>query len=277
MILDFLTGIGLSFAMLLPLSMKWELEKKITMPAAFLIGVLAGSVPSLSGAAYPYALALQASAVVSISGSLLLWRFYRDPERTPPETPNAVLSPADGRVIYVNTALDGTVPFSMKQGKTFPIDDFVRADVFPQAVTLIGISMNFLDVHINRAPISGRVKLLRRIQGVFLSLKRKTALLQNERMLTVVENGALRVGVVQIASRLVRSIVSFVGEGQAITRGQRIGTIRFGSQVDLILPVTPLLKILVKVGDKVRAGESILAMIEEPGRAATENTGHGKP
>ena len=107
--------------------------------------------------------------------------------------------------------------------------------------------------------MTGRVRLLRHIKGLFLSLKRWEAVLENERVLTVIDNGQFQIGVVQIASRLVRKIVPYVAEGSDLRRGQRLGTIRFGSQVDVILPNLPGLDITVKPGMKLQAGTSILA------------------
>ncbi len=84
-------------------------------------------------------------------------------------------------------------------------------------------------------------------------------MLENERVLTVIDNGQFRIGVVQIASRLVRKIVPYVQEGAQLQRGQRLGMIRFGSQVDVVLPQLPELQIAVAPGMKLQAGTSILA------------------
>ena len=86
--------------------------------------------------------------------------------------------------------------------------------------------------------------------------------LQNERATTVVEQDDLQVAVVQIASRLVRQIASFVREGEQVALGQRIGVIRLGSQVDLVVPVRSDLRIVVRPGERLRAGESAVALIE---------------
>jgi phosphatidylserine decarboxylase len=119
--------------------------------------------------------------------------------------------------------------------------------------------MSFLDVHVNRAPLEGTVCFHKKINGLFLSLKNKEALLQNERALTVIESSGYRVGVVQIASRLVRNIVNYIEHGQEVVAGQRIGMIRFGSQVDIVLPDHPFLEIHVIQGQRVKAGLSVLA------------------
>ncbi|ETW92158.1 MAG: hypothetical protein ETSY2_54325, partial [Candidatus Entotheonella gemina] len=160
---------------------------------------------------------------------------------------------------YVKPIMEGQIPLAEKQGRTFSLADFVQADVLPQGGFLIGIAMNYLDVHVNRSPIAGRIRLLRHIKGLFLSLKRREAILENERVLTVIDNGQFQIGVVQIASRLVRKIVPYVQEGTQLQRGERLGMIRFGSQVDVVLPHLPELHIAVAPGMKLQAGTSILA------------------
>lgn len=155
----------------------------------------------------------------------------------------------------------GSFAYSEKEGRTFSLTDFVGSDILPREGVLIGLSMNFFDVHVNRAPIDGRICLVRRIAGSFLSLKNKEALTQNERALTVIDNGLFKVGVVQIASRLVRKIVPYVSEGSVIRRGDRIGMIRFGSQVDLLLPSLSGLQVVVGCGERVQAGTSVIARL----------------
>ncbi len=202
---------------------------------------------------------MQLFFIVVIAGSLLLWRFYRDPERVTPADKNSILSPADGKIIYIKKTEDGKIPFTEKKGRTFSLHDFFQSDAFPSKGYLIGISMNFLDVHVTRAPMEGRIDLLKHIKGLFISLKMKEAVIQNERVLTVIDNGNFKVGVVQIASRLVRKIVPFIQEGYEVQRGQRIGMIRFGSQVDLYIPDLPSFFLKVNPGDTVKAGVSIVA------------------
>ena len=143
------------------------------------------------------------------------------------------------------------------------MDDFIHSNIFSTNGYLIGISMNFLNVHVNRAPISGKVSLLKHIKGGFSSLRKKEALLSNERYLWIIVNGDKKTGIVQIASRLVRRIVPFIEEDCNVTRGDRIGIIRFGSQVDLIIPDIPPVSLQVKTGELLRAGESIIAKYEK--------------
>ena len=262
----FVSSIVFSFILLVPLMVKWELNKNLTLPATFFIGILTGAIVfgirvflSLS---FFEILLSEFVLITVIAFSLLLWRFYRDPERIPPENNNTILSPADGEVLYVKKIEEGKIPFSNKRGREFSLKDFVQADVLPNGGYLIGIAMNFLDVHVNRAPIEGKITLLKHIKGLFISLKKKEAVFQNERVLTVIDNGDFKVGIVQIASRLVRKIVPYIGEGEEIQRGEKIGVIRFGSQVDLILPNLSSLKINVQPETKVKAGTSILATLD---------------
>ena len=260
----FVSGLLISLVMLVPLSIKWELERKLTIPAAVFIGIISGSIVQGIDAVWnlnvSLIIAIEILLTGVISSSLLLWRFYRDPERVPPADKNVILSPADGEVIYVKKIEKGIIPFSDKKGKKFSLNDFVQSDVLPQGGYLIGIAMNYLDVHVNRAPIGGRISLLKHIRGSFLSLKKKEAVIQNERNLIVIDNEYIKLGIVQIASRLVRKIVPFIQEGQDIQKGERIGAIRFGSQVDLVLPNLPSIHINVNPGEKVKAGITIMAV-----------------
>lgn len=262
----FISGMVLSFITLLPLGIKWELEKKIIIPAAFFVGmmswILAKGTIVFWNLTFYQLLMFQVLVIAVTSISLILWRFYRDPERVPPQDDNIILSPADGKIIYVKKIEDGEIPLSEKSGRKFPLSDFIQADVLESGGHLIGITMNYLDVHVNRAPIGGKIVLIKHIKGLFVSLKKKEAVIQNERMLTVIQNRHFKVGIVQIASRLVRKIIPYLREGNDVRSGQRIGAIRFGSQVDLILPELPSLSIEVTPEEKVKAGISIMARFD---------------
>jgi phosphatidylserine decarboxylase len=263
----FVSGLLLSLLTLVPISIKWELERRLTVPAAVFIGIISGSV--VCGILTFWHLLLYQIIIIEIlligviSSSLLFWRFYRDPERVPPSDKDVILSPADGQIKYIKRIEKGEIPFSEKKGRTFSLKDFIQADVLPQGGHIIGIAMNYLDVHVNRAPISGRISMIKHIKGSFLSLKKKDAVFQNERNLIIIDNEHFKVGIVQIASRLVRKIVPYIRESQDIQKGTRIGVIHFGSQVDLILPDLPSIHIEVKPGEKVKAGLSIIATIEK--------------
>ena len=119
--------------------------------------------------------------------------------------------------------------------------------------------MTILDVHVNRIPVQGQVIALKHKPGQFMSLRKEQAIVKNERLTTIIDQGDFTVAVVQIASRLVRKIQSYLEEGQKVKLGQRLGMIKFGSQVDLVIPHIQGLRINVKPGDAVKAGVSIIA------------------
>jgi phosphatidylserine decarboxylase len=256
-------GVILGLIILVPLAWKWDIDTKIAAISAVCIGFISGfivqSVDYIWQTGFVVKTILHAFAVTAIAGGLLMWRFYRDPERQPPPIENTIVSPADGKILYIKKTENGQFPFSEKNGKKYALSEFIQSNILPKSGTLIGISMNFLDVHVNRAPIHGKIAISQRIGGLFLSLRKKEAIIENERRLTVIDNGTLKVGVIQIASRMVRNIVSYVNQGEEVKTGQRIGMIRFGSQVDLYLPDAYPVRVNVTVGHKVKAGVSILA------------------
>ncbi len=171
---------------------------------------------------------LGSGAAFGITLLRILYLFYRDPERTPPTDDRIIVSPADGRIVYISEVADGTFPFAVKKGRSIPISQFTSEDFPAEEFVHIGIEMT-------------------------------EALLENERVYTLIRGPELTLGMLQIASRMVRRIVPFVAEGDDITIGKRIGTIRFGSQVDLPIPRSDSLEVLVKVDDAMRAGETVLA------------------
>ncbi len=196
--------------------------------------------------------------VVCISCIVLLM-FHRDPERIPPQKANVIVSPADGRIRYIKKISNSQIPISIKKKKRFTLTELAKTDIAYRDVFLIGIEMNILDVHVNRAPVKGEIVFQKHHCGEFYSLRNNKALIDNERMTTLFDTGVFQIGVVQIASRLVRRIVSFFDIGNTIELGERFGIIKYGSQVDLIIPTIQGLNIQVKEGDKMRAGISIIA------------------
>jgi phosphatidylserine decarboxylase len=259
----YLSGIILSLCTLIPLGMKWEIKKKVTIPSAFIIGALSGTIVHgihlFIELRYYQIILIEIVLIGVIAVSMLLWRFFRDPERVPPGSENVILSPADGRIIYMKKIEENEIPFSEKKGKKFNLVDFIQSNIEIDNGYLIGIAMNYLDVHVNRAPIGGKITLLKHIKGLFISLKKKEAVIQNERVLTVIDNGHFKIGIVQIASRLVRKIIPYITEGGEIQIGERMGMIRFGSQVDMIIPDLPSLCLNVKINEEVKACTTIIA------------------
>jgi phosphatidylserine decarboxylase len=123
----------------------------------------------------------------------------------------------------------------------------------------LSIFLNVFDVHVNRSPVSGTVKVVEFRQGKFLNAMKPESVLHNEQTLVVIDAGGYEVGFRQIAGLLARRIVCNVKVGDRVERGQRIGLIKFGSRVDVLLPAEAELK--VKTGTRVRGGSSVLAVI----------------
>lgn len=184
-------------------------------------------------------------------------RFYRIPFRKTNTEANGIVSPADGNIIYIKKIDSGQVPISVKNGQAVTLNEFANTGVLDSPCWLIGINMTPFDVHRNCAPVDGRLILNKHIDGEFLSLKHKDALARNERNTIVIDHPYGKVGVVQTASRLVRRIVTYKSEGDLLVKGEWFGMIKFGSQVDLILPAACKLEISLK--QQVFAKRSIIA------------------
>jgi phosphatidylserine decarboxylase len=163
--------------------------------------------------------------------------FFRDPERTPPPGPGLVLAPADGRVMRIDEVEDPWV------GRA------VRASIF----------LSPLDVHVNRSPVAGLVDSVRYEAGRFMAAYRDEASELNERCTIALEGDATRIGVKQIAGVLARRIVCRVRSGDKLAAGERFGLIRFGSRTDLVVPRST--EIRVKIGDRVRGGETVMGVL----------------
>ena len=261
---DLLLGLVCSLITALPLAWKWALGLRRAAMAVAIVSLSTGILVHLAGFDHalstPLDIATNWLLTMAASFALLAYRFFRDPERNVPLTPNVVLSPADGEVLYVRRSREGVLPVATKSGRSYTLQELTKTPLQTKEAVVIGIGMNFLDVHVNRAPIAGVIATKRHFPGRFGSLRRAEMVFQNERMTTIVERDDLQVAVVQIASRLVRQICSFVQLQQHVERGERIGMIRFGSQVDLVLPARPDLEITVRPGSRVTAGESIVAV-----------------
>lgn len=250
-------------ALLLALSWKWCLPTRAVGPILAVAAAAGGLVGAWGRTAtWPPLLLLLAvgGAQLGVYVGAILYRFYRDPERTPPPDPRAIVSPADGTVIYVRRLAPGRVLRSEKRGAELLLDELNGSPLAAQELWQIGISMVFTDVHVNRAPMAGTVTLARHQPGRFLSLRIPEAVNVNERQTLVLDNGRFAIALVQIASRLVRRIVAYVRQGQAVERGQRIGMIKFGSQVDVFLPVEVAPELRVREGDVLVAGETVIAL-----------------
>lgn len=264
-----LIGLVASIAILLLVAAKWKIPLRVAGLGGMGISLLAG-VPFLwiyprcvSSAVVIVALLGQVALALGLAAAGLMFAFWRDPERIPPKTRGVVLSAADGQVAYVTAVADGSVPLVTKQGRDYRLEELTGTSLVGSPAWVIGVEMNFLNVHVNRCPIDGQVRLLKHIPGRFISLRKDEAPFVNERLTTVIEGSKLSVAVVQVASRLVRRIQGYLSMGQMVSAGQRLGMIRFGSLVAVVLPQRPDISIAVQVGDRVTAGISILAHYKE--------------
>lgn len=193
--------------------------------------------------AIAFAIALAVSTY-SVAISIPFWiiaffvlQFFRDPARVIPQQANAVLSPADGRIVVVEKAHD---PYAGREA--------LKISVF----------MNVFNVHSNRSPVDGTIVNVQYFPGKFVNADLDKASIENERnALTITAANGQTVTCVQVAGLIARRILCYVKTGDNLTRGQRYGFIRFGSRVDVYLPLTATPKVVV--GDKVSATETILA------------------
>jgi phosphatidylserine decarboxylase len=177
------------------------------------------------------------SALAFAAASAACAGFFRDPERTPPVVSGAVLAPADGRVVGFQETDDPWV------------GPAVRLSIF----------LSPLDVHVNRAPIGGVVRDVTYVPGRFVAAYRPEASEDNERCTVALEGDAGRVAVTQIAGVVARRIVCRVRPGDTLAAGERYGLIRFGSRTDVVMPRGA--QIQVGVGDRMRGGESVMAVL----------------
>ena len=171
--------------------------------------------------------------------AFFLW-FFRDPERAIPQDAGAVVSPGDGKVTDVST---------------------VTLDNEKQ--TRLSIFLNVFNVHVNRSPIAGVIRDVRYQRGQYLNAMNQTSAELNEQNIVTVEGDGQTVVFKQIAGLLARRIVFYPKVGDRLERGQRVGLIKFGSRVDVLLDASA--RINVKVGDHVKGGASVLAYLQPQG------------
>jgi phosphatidylserine decarboxylase len=167
--------------------------------------------------------------------------FFRDPERTPPAQKNVVISPADGEIVIVKNIHD---------------DRFIKDDA-----QQISIFMSPLNVHVNRIPIDGKIGYFNYVKGDYLVAFHEKADLRNERSEIGIDSKYGKILFTQVAGFMARRIVCNLKEGDTVKAGERFGMIKFGSRSDVI--VSKNWKLKVKLGDKVKAGETILFEIEQ--------------
>ncbi len=176
-----------------------------------------------------------------------VFAFFRDPIRTVPQGDDLIVAPADGMVTLIQTVLPP---------KELTSDEGLA----PTSVVRVSIFMSVFDVHINRAPIAGTIKQVVYIAGKFLNADLDKASEENERQHFLVESpSGLRIGFTQIAGLVARRIMPFVKAGDVVSAGQRVGLIRFGSRVDVYLPIGTAPR--VALGQRCVAGETILGVV----------------
>jgi phosphatidylserine decarboxylase len=252
----------IALALTLPLAWKWELGVARVARGVIVIAVVASALLALVDVADGVRVVLVAALTLLVAFAVLAYRFYRDPEREVPNRHDAIISPADGEVVYVRRSEGGKLPGATKKGRDYELVELTKTPLEADEAVVIGIGMSFLDVHVNRAPIAGQVRVRQHFPGRFGSLGRPEMVYENERATTIISRGDIEVAVVQIASRLVRQIASFVKPGEQVGLGQRIGVIRLGSQVDVVVPLRPGLEVNVAPGDRVWAGRTVLADLD---------------
>jgi phosphatidylserine decarboxylase len=178
-----------------------------------------------------------------------LWvaAFFRDPIRATPQMPGVIVAPADGLVTMIQRV---PVPQELAGEGGLGSNPLIRVSIF----------MSVFDVHINRAPIAGKITRIAYIAGKFVNADLDKASEENERQHILVDDGqGLAVGFTQIAGLVARRIVPFVKTGDSVTAGQRVGLIRFGSRVDVYLPEGTAPQ--VALGQRTMAGETILGVV----------------
>jgi len=175
--------------------------------------------------------------VIGLGLSAFVAAFFRNPERIPPDEPDAIISPADGTVVRIEEATDPVLDIKSR---------------------CVSIFMSGANVHVNRSPITGKITNIAYKPGKFHKADHDAAMFENERNCISVEDKLGRqVTFAQVAGFFARRIVCWITAGMEVGRAQRIGLIRFGSRVDVYLPMD--VQVAVEIGDKTRAGNSIIA------------------
>ncbi len=183
------------------------------------------------------ALGWKSAGLVLGLATLLFLGFFRDPERIPPEGEGLILSPADGKVVGIK--------------------EVEKGGIFGEARTRVSIFLSPLDVHVNRAPVKGRVEEVQYQKGSFFAAYKEEASQRNEQnALRIADLRGRKLGVVQIAGVMARRIICYVKKGDSLEPGQRFGLIMFGSRVDLFLPQGSRAEVVE--GQRVKGGETII-------------------
>jgi phosphatidylserine decarboxylase len=203
-----------------------------------------------AGAVTVLAIWLDWELIAWVLAGLTIWvaAFFRDPLRTTPRGDKLVVSPADGLITMITKV---PPPPELRGPDGLADGEYTRVSIF----------MSVFDVHINRAPISGRVRRKVYVPGKFINADLDKASEDNERQHLLIEaSDGTRIGFTQIAGLVARRILAFVNEGDTVETGQRVGLIRFGSRVDVYLPAGTGPRVLL--GQRAIAGETVLGEID---------------
>ncbi len=198
--------------------------------------VLMGAVPALVSVFTAPRVVTAILALLPVAIAL----FFRDPDRQVPATDNLVLAPADGKVMHAGPSRPGEAPAG----------EWLQVTIF----------LSLLDVHINRTPVSGRVVKVDHVPGSFLAAFKSDAY-RNEHSEIWLDHGGVPVVVRQVVGVLARRVVCRIAAGQQLEPGQRIGLMKFGSRMDVFVPLSATL--VVSAGEQVRAGETIIARLPQ--------------
>lgn len=207
----------------------------------FVLGFLCFGIGAIAAALLFVDNPVLRAGLILLVGTLTLFiiYFFRDPDRDIPSGDHLILSPADGKVVQLKN---------------------VRDDIFLQSeATQISIFLSALDVHVNRIPITGKVRYLNYVKGKYLVACYEKASEKNEQTVIGIENGKFKILLRQIAGFLARRIVCDLKVDDEVRAGERFGMIKFGSRVDVLIPLNAELK--VQLGDRVVGGETILAIV----------------
>ena len=185
-------------------------------------------------------------ALLPLAITLWAFSFFRDPERRIPDDPRLLLAPADGRVTHIETI--DTPEELGGQGRSLRISIF----------------LSVFNCHLNRAPCAGRVQRVIYRQGRYLSALNAASARENEQNLVILSAEAAGVSILvrQVSGAIARRIVCRVAAGDQLAAGQRFGMIKFGSRTDLVVPTTAPVDVRVRVGDRVKAGLTVLGQFQ---------------
>lgn len=185
-------------------------------------------------------LGLTALTLIGLSATIFTCAFFRDPDRVIPDRPEAVVSPADGKIIFVGKVGDSP----------YELGDTLKISIF----------MSVFNVHVNRIPFTGRIKDIQYYPGKFFSANLDKASKKNEHNAVLLETEQGKdICFVQVAGLIARRILCYISPQDQVLRGQRFGIICFGSRLDVYLPVDA--DVDVNVGDMVQAGTSVLGKL----------------